>query len=109
MTCVDSIYSDLRDITKAVDSIESSIEELRRPGDEYLDNQIGRLIDTLGYVPDHDEFTDDIIDGIRYFLSELLIGSSREIVDQLVLEDSLNATLVRIELDSMRMGKVMND
>ena len=106
MTCIDSIYSDLYDITASVNNIESSLESLRRSDAEFLETQINKLLSSLEYVPDHDEFTDSIIEDIRYFLSELVAGSNQTIIDQIVYEDSLNNALMRIELGSLRMDEV---
>lgn len=106
MTCIDSIYSDLYDISASVNNIESSLESLRRTNEGFLETQINNLLNSLEYVPDHDEFTDSLIENVRYFLSELVAGRNRIIIDQIAYEDSLNSTLTRIELESLRMDKV---
>ena len=106
MTCIDSIYSDLYDISASVNNIESSLESLRRTNEGFLETQINNLLNSLEYVPDHDKFTDSLIENVRYFLSELVAGRNRIIIDQIAYEDSLNSTLTRIELESLRMDKV---
>lgn len=106
MTCIDSIYSDLYDISASVNNIESSLESLRRTNEGFLETQINNLLNSLEYVPDHDKFTDSLIENVRYFLSELVASRNRIIIDQIAYEDSLNSTLTRIELESLRMDKV---
>ena len=101
MSYRDDIYSNLNDISDAIGSIEYSLTKLNGPESEFIEDQVSNLSISLDAIPFHDNFTNNIINGVKDYLKELLVYSNSGSGDKITTKNNLRNILMGIEIDTI--------